>query len=144
MWILVLNGLVLGGILGLTSYHGIGFELGTFVIAHGVIELSVIAIAGGTGLMMGWSVLRPGLVSRRDSLIVVARKAVKVLVGCLPLLVVAGIIEGFISPAEGIPWQMKWAIGIVSGILLHGYLLVAGRNKSAIKDAISLSIPNID
>jgi len=144
LWILVLNGLTIGGILGLTAYHGIGFDLGSFVIGHGVVELSVIGIAGGTGLMIGWSVLQPGLLSRRDSLTLAARKAVKVLMGCLPLLVVAGLIEGFISPAEGIPWQVKWGIGITSGVLLHGYLLMAGRKKATFRDALSLSIPNID
>jgi uncharacterized membrane protein SpoIIM required for sporulation len=144
LWILILNGLSIGGILGLTSYYGIGFDLGSFVIAHGVVELSVIGIAGGTGLMMGWAILQPGLISRRDSLTLAARKAIKLLMGCLPLLVVAGLIEGFISPAEGIPWQVKWAIGIMSGILLHGYLLMAGREKTPIRDALSLSIPSID
>jgi uncharacterized membrane protein SpoIIM required for sporulation len=144
LWILVLNSLTLGGILGLTTYHGIGFDLGSFVIAHGVIELSVIGIAGGTGLMLGWSVLQPGLLSRRDSLTLAARKAVKLLMGCLPLLVLAGLIEGFISPAEGIPWQVKWGIGIMSGVLLYGYLLMAGRRKAAVRDALFLSIPNID
>ena len=116
-------------------------------LIKGLVEtrrVSVIAIAGGTGLMLGWSILHPGLLSRRDSLTLAARKAIKLLMGCLPLLVVAGLIEGFISPAEGIPWQVKWGFGITSGILLHGYLLWAGRDRGTIRDAISLSIPNID
>jgi len=129
VWILVTNGLMLGGLLGLTTYHGIGFELATFVIGHGVIELSVIFMSGGSGLMLGWALLRPGLMRRRDALAVAAQKAVRLLGGAVPWLIVAGIIEGFISPSETIPWQIKWAVGIGSGIFFYSYLFLAGREK---------------
>jgi uncharacterized membrane protein SpoIIM required for sporulation len=129
IWILVQNGLDLGGLLGLTSYYGIGFDLATFVIGHGVIELSVIFMAGGSGLMLGWALIHPGLLRRRDALTLAARKAVMLLLGAAPMLVVAGTIEGLISPSETIPWPVKWSIGIVSGILLYSYLLLAGREK---------------
>jgi uncharacterized membrane protein SpoIIM required for sporulation len=128
-WILVNNGLILGGLFGLTSYHGIGFDLATFVIGHGVIELSVIFMAGGSGLMLGWALLRPGLMRRRDALTVAAQKAVKLMGGAVPWLVVAGAIEGFISPSETIPWPVKWGVGILSGILFYSYLFLAGREK---------------
>ena len=126
LWIMVLNGLMLGGITGLTAHYGVGFELWTFVIGHGVVELSVIFIAGGTGLMLGWSILRPGLLRRRDALAQAAQLAVRLVAGCVPLLVIAGIIEGFISPAETLPWYVKWAVGLLSGALLYGYLLLSG------------------
>jgi len=60
LWVLFFNGLMIGTLTGLTSYYGIGFELWTFVIGHGVIELSVIFMAGGSGLMLGWAILRGG------------------------------------------------------------------------------------
>jgi uncharacterized membrane protein SpoIIM required for sporulation len=128
-WLLVLNGLILGSLLGLTSYHGIGFDLATFVIGHGVIELSVIFMAGGSGLMLGWALLRPGLLRRRDALTIAAQKAVKLMGGAVPWLVIAGAIEGFISPSETIPWPVKWAVGIISGLLMYSYLFLAGREK---------------
>ena len=109
------------------GWIGIGFELWTFVIGHGVIELTVIFIAGGSGLMLGWAILRPGLMRRRDALALAARKAVYLLLGAVPWLVVAGTIEGFISPNEDIPIPVKWAVGIGSGIVLYSYLLFAGR-----------------
>jgi uncharacterized membrane protein SpoIIM required for sporulation len=130
-YILVNNGLMLGGLLGLTSQYGVGWDLANFVIGHGVIELSVIFMAGGSGLMIGWAILRPGLMRRRDALALAARKAVWLLSGAAPMLVVAGIIEGFISPSETIPPPVKWAVGIGSGILLYSYLLLAGREKKA-------------
>jgi uncharacterized membrane protein SpoIIM required for sporulation len=120
---------MIGTLTGLTAFHGIGFELWTFVIGHGVIELSVIFMAGGSGLMLGWAILRPGLLRRRDALAQAARKAVYLLLGAVPWLGVAGTIEGFISPNENIAIPVKWVVGIVSGILLYSYLSLAGRER---------------
>jgi uncharacterized membrane protein SpoIIM required for sporulation len=129
LWLMIFNGLLLGGITGLTIYYDVGFELWTFVIGHGVIELSVIFIAGGSGLMLGWALLQPGLLRRRDALTLAAQKAVWLIIGCIPLLVIAGLIEGFISPAETLPWPVKWGVGLVSGVILYSYLFLAGREK---------------
>ncbi len=144
VWLMVFNGLLLGGILGLTAYHGVGFDLGTFVIGHGVIELSVIFIAGGTGLMLGWAVIHPGALRRRDALTLAAHKAVRLVVGCVPLLFIAGLIEGFISPAENLPWYIKWGVGVVSGVLLYAYLLFAGRGEEGelVTAPFSPSVPD--
>ena len=131
VYILISNGLLIGGILGLTVYHGVGFELLTFMVGHGVVELTVIFIAGGCGLLLGWALLRPGLLSRRDALQLAARDAVQLLSAAVPLLLVAGLIEGFVSPAENIPWPLKFAVGGASGLLLYAYLLLAGRPKDA-------------
>ena len=146
LWVLVQNGLLLGGLMGLTYHYGVGFDLATFVIGHGVVELSVIFIAGGSGLMLGWAILQPGLLRRRDALVIVARKAVQLLGGAVPWLVVAGLIEGFISPSEAIPPPVKWAVGIGSGILFYSYLLLAGRDPKpryrTLKAATSPSTPD--
>jgi uncharacterized membrane protein SpoIIM required for sporulation len=130
VWIMIFNGLLLGGLTGLTAYHDVAFELWTFVIGHGVIELNVIFIAGGSGLMLGWTVLQPGLLRRRDALVFAAHKAVRLIMGCVPLLVLAGLIEGFISPADYIPWPVKWGLGLASGLLLYAYLGLAGRGQA--------------
>ncbi len=130
LWVMILNGLMLGSLTGVAAYYNIAFELWTFVIGHGVIELSVIMIAGGAGLQIGWAILHPGLVRRRDALSLAAGKAVRLLVGCVPLLVVAGLIEGFISPAENIPVILKWFIGVGSGVLLYSYLWLSGRERA--------------
>lgn len=129
LWVLFLNGLIIGTLTGLTAFHGIGFELWTFVIGHGVIELTIIFIAGGSGLMLGWALLKPGLLRRRDALAQAAQKSVYLLLGAVPWLVIAGTIEGFISPSETIAIPVKWTVGIVSGIILYSYLLLAGRER---------------
>ena len=129
LWVMFFNGLMIGTLTGLTSFHGIGFELWTFVIGHGVIELTVIFMAGGSGLMLGWAILRPGLMRRRDALTQAARKAVYLLLGAVPWLVIAGIIEGFISPNNDIAPSIHWVVGIVSGMIFYSYLLLAGRES---------------
>ena len=131
-WILLYNGLSIGGIFGLLQAHNLSAGLAEFVVAHGFVEMSVIFVAGGCGLSMGDALLRPGLQTRVAALIQRTRAAVLVILGCAPLLVIAGIIEGFISPS-GLPWWVKLTVGVATGIALHAYWLLAGRNDSAQK-----------
>lgn len=126
LYVLVQNGLVLGVVAGAAQAYGFSGSLWGFVAAHGVIELSVIFIAGGAGLQLGWAVVRPGLLTRRASLVLAARRAMQLLLGCALLLVLAGLIEGFVSPSA-LPPAAKYAVALGSGALLYVYLLLAGR-----------------
>ncbi len=121
------NGLSLGSVLGLMQVYGHAGALLEFVVGHGVLELSEITMAGGSGLMLGYAVLHPGLLSRKDALVVTAQKAVRLLLGSAPLLVVAGLIEGLLSPSHA-PVLLKVAVGLGSGVLLYSYLFLAGRH----------------
>ena len=126
LYVLAFNGAMVGAILALTYRAGFGNDLATFMVGHGVIELSCIFISGGAGLLIGTALLMPGDLSRGDALKSRGMEAVRLIIGCVPLLVVAGIIEGFISPQPINP-IIKISIGALTGIALYSYLLLGGR-----------------
>jgi uncharacterized membrane protein SpoIIM required for sporulation len=131
LYVLFMNGILLGSVAGVSHLYDFSDNLWGFVAAHGVVELSVIFIAGGAGLQLGWSILRPGLLTRRAALVVAARRAVQLLFGCVPLLVLAGLIEGFVSPSDVLPLWFKLFVSFSSGVLLYSYLLLAGRTPAS-------------
>jgi uncharacterized membrane protein SpoIIM required for sporulation len=128
LYIMAMNGASIGAVLSLTYLAGFGNELVTFMAAHGVIELTCIFIAGGAGLLIGSAFILPNDLSRADALRVRGRHAVQLIIGCVPLLFLAGIIEGFISPAP-IPPFIKFGVAALSGLALFSYLLLAGREE---------------
>jgi len=134
IYILAFNGASFGAILALVYRAGFGNDLLLgFVISHGVIELTCIFIAGGAGLLIGTALLMPGDLTRADALKSRGLEAVRLIIGCIPLLVIAGIIEGFISP-QPIPFAIKIGIGAITGITLFSYLLLAGREVEENED----------
>ena len=121
VYILVLNGVLIGAIAGLCHLHGAALSLWSFVSPHGYIELTTIFIAGGAGLKLGYSLIAPSLFTRKRALTDAAKTAIRLLAGCVALLVVAGIIEGFVSPSS-LPRVFKIGFGAITGVLLFIYL----------------------
>ena len=128
LYYMAVNGLSIGSVLALTFQAGYAGELLTFMAGHGVIELTCIFIAGGAGMLFGTALLFPGDRPRFDNLRLRGREAAQLITGCVPLLAVAGTIEGFISPAP-IPAAMKYTVAAVTGLALYAYLLLAGRGE---------------
>jgi uncharacterized membrane protein SpoIIM required for sporulation len=127
---LISNGLSIGTVFGVCQIYGMAGRLLAFVAAHGVLELTAIFISGGAGLMIGKALLFPGQYSRIDSLKLVGKDAGRLFAGCLPLLLIAGSIEGFISPRTDLDSSAKFAISLTTMICLFLYLFVPRHKKS--------------
>lgn len=123
------NGLfAFGGPLQVCIEHGVGARLITFMMAHGVIELTTIFIAGGAGMIIGFSILFPGDRPRRQAVLEKSREALILIMGCFPLLVLAGLIEGMISLNRHVGQPSRIIVAIISAIFLIGYLGFSGRD----------------
>src|SRR5581483_9899356 len=91
----------------------------SLILTHGVLELTAICISGGAGLMLGWALIAPGVLTRRDAL----RQAA----GSALMLVVAGLIESYVTPH--FPGSVRWSVSAASALFLVGYFGWAGRRK---------------
>ncbi|GAC1442880.1 MAG: stage II sporulation protein M [Chloroflexota bacterium] len=120
-YILAMNGISLGVVGALVAQNHLSVQFWAFVAPHGVIELSVVFMAGGAGLMIGDALLRPGLQRRADALGDAVRVSVQILLGCIPLLVVAGTIEAFFSPSAA-PVGLKGFVAVVLAVALYTYI----------------------
>jgi len=123
---LVYNGIILGAVSGIFANYRESPHLWAFILPHGVIELTAICIAGGAGLWLASGFLLPGRVTRRQALVERGRESILLLAGTVLMLVVAGLIEGFISPSH-LPNPVKLALAGLFATLLVAYLTLAGR-----------------
>ncbi|MCH0572649.1 stage II sporulation protein M [Streptomyces sp. MUM 136J] len=133
LWILFLNVLNLGVGLGLMSSAG---RLDTFLgllLPHGLLELTAVFVAAGTGLRLGWTVIDPGPRTRRTALAEEGRAAVGMAMGLALVLLVSGAIEGFVTPS-GLPTWARISIGIAAELAFLAYVYVLGGRASRTGD----------
>jgi uncharacterized membrane protein SpoIIM required for sporulation len=121
VYMLIFNGLLIGVIGTACATAGISLQLWSFVAPHGVLELPAIMIAGGAGLKLAQGLLFPGLLPRRESVGRAGTEAVKLTLGCVPILIVAGVIEGFVSPTD-LSVAMKFTMASATFVLFVAYL----------------------
>ncbi len=126
--LLAYNGLALGAVTGHFANQGMLGYLWTFVIGHGVLELTAIWIAGAAGFLVGHALLAPGELRRADALVVKGRIALRMLGAVIVLLVLAGLIEGLLS-ARGNAWESQLAVSGVSLLVLLAYLAHGARRS---------------
>ena len=128
IYMMFFNGLLIG-VIGVACYlSGMSVQLWSFVAPHGVLELPAIFIAGGAGLRIAQGLLFPGVLSRRDSLARAGSEAVQLLLGTIPILVIAGLIEAFVSPTS-LPVPLKFCMAAALFVLLNLYLFGMGRDE---------------
>ena len=121
VYLLAFNGVMIGSVAALVAQVGLAYDLWAFVFPHGALELPAIFFAGGAGLLLARGILLPGQYRRVDALKVYGLQAAKLLYGIVPMLMIAGFIEGFFSPQTWIPNAVKYMVGTVLLVLLVRY-----------------------
>jgi uncharacterized membrane protein SpoIIM required for sporulation len=128
IYMMFTNGMLIGVIGAATWQAGMALQLWSFVAGHGALELPAIFISGGAGLEIARGMLFPGLLPRRESLALAGGRAARLMIGIVPMLIVAGIIEGFVSPS-GIATPLKFLLSGVLLVALTTYLTRVGLPK---------------
>ncbi len=105
-----------------------GNALAGFMVGHGVIEISTVLFCGGAGAMIGYALVNPGDLTRTQALKKKGMEAARIVIGSACLLVIAGIIEGFLSPSN-LPAWIKIGTGVSTGIAMYSYLFLVGREE---------------
>ncbi|HEY7236656.1 MAG TPA: stage II sporulation protein M [Gemmatimonadaceae bacterium] len=129
--LLVMNGVSFGGVLGLYQSKGIITLIIAFVAPHGVLELTAVCIAGGAGFLLAAALLLPGRRTRARALVENGRRAIRLVAAATVLLLVAGTLEGFVSPIPSWPLGAKLAVSAVTLVLLVLYL-GSGRERRSL------------
>lgn len=130
LYIIGFNGFMLGGIFAFTAAYQLDGRLFAFIISHGVVELSVIIIAGAMGLQLGEALIRPGSRNRLQAFQETSISAGKVLLAVTPFLIFAGLIEGFVSPDQDFNLLQRSIIGVCSGTIFWLILLFGVPGKA--------------
>jgi uncharacterized membrane protein SpoIIM required for sporulation len=126
IYVLLTNGLMLGALSAILGRGEHALTFWSLLAPHGGIELLAICVCGGSGLLMGWALISPGDYSRRDALVLAARRAVPLVVGVIPIFGIAALVEAFVTPAP-LPAWLKLTIGAVGAAAVAAYLTLAGR-----------------
>ncbi len=126
--VLLLNGVLFGAVAAVFAQEGVGDVFWTFVAGHGFVEIPAFLIAAAGGLRLGGALLRPGARTRGDALVHEAVEAGQLLGGTTVLLILAALIEAFVSPSN-LSVTAKVAVGMTSGAVVLAWLLLGGRGS---------------
>jgi uncharacterized membrane protein SpoIIM required for sporulation len=131
LWFLFTNGMMLGVIGAACHHYEMSLALWSFVAPHGSLELPSILIAGAAGLRIGHSMLFPGALRWKDSVARGGVEATQLVSGIIPMLIVAGTLEGFFSPSHAPIW-LKFTVGGLLFALLSLWLLHPVKARAAL------------
>ncbi|MGV0103249.1 Stage II sporulation protein M [Nostoc sp. DSM 114160] len=120
-YLMIFNGLLIGAVSTLVGQNNLAYPFWAFVFPHGSLELPAIFFAGGAGFLLARAILFPGKYRRGDALKFYGYQAVQLVFGIVPMLLIAGAIEGFFSPNPNVPDAIKYLAGIGLFILLVLY-----------------------
>ena len=135
---LMFNGALLGLVAGLAVKAGHGDVAFSLIYGHGFLELTVIVVASAAGMRIGWAIVDPGYRPRSLALREEALNGVEIVAGTIPFFVLAGLVEGFFTPAGFGP---LWAgvVGTFFGVSYWTLLLWRGSGSAPVRTASVLS-----
>ncbi|WP_147105716.1 stage II sporulation protein M [Nesterenkonia populi] len=140
-FVLMVNAVGVGMAGGVMHEQGAAAEFWIYILPHGLLELTAVFVAGAAGLRIFWSWVAPGRMRRTDSLVQEAQRLITVAVGLVFVLLVAGVIEGFVTPSN-LPYSVRIAIGAAALAAFWGYTLILG--SRAAKAGVSGSLGEYD
>ncbi len=132
LYLLLYNGRMLGTLEGVVYNHGFFRDFNALILTHGVLELTAICISGGSGFLLAKAMIAPGNRTRRDALKAVSGDAFGLLAGSTALLIVAGVIEAYVTPHFS--QTVRWSVATASALFLllyFGFVPLLGRVRGA-------------
>jgi uncharacterized membrane protein SpoIIM required for sporulation len=127
IWLLFQNVANLAIIGSIMIRHDHGAHFFGLILPHGLLELTAVFVAGGTGLKLFWSWVEPGELTRTQSLAREGRTAGTIALGLIAVLLVSGIIEAFVTPSP-LPTWARVSIGLIAEAVFFAYVFVLGRS----------------
>lgn len=130
IFLMAYNGFILGAFFALFASRGLGFELGGWLLIHGVTELFAIIIAGAAGMRVGWALANPGDLTRLAAAAEATRKIALAVVGVVVMLFLAGLLEGFgrqLITSDA----LRYLIAATTGAFWISYFYLTGRRETA-------------
>ncbi|NLP14874.1 MAG: stage II sporulation protein M [Clostridium sp.] len=122
-YVLIKNGFMIGSLAALYNLKNANFLFWSLILPHGILELFAIFLCGAAGLKMGYSLINPGQYSRKDSFILRSKTTLKMVLGTIPIFIIAGFIEGYFTPLA-IPELIKYIFALLTLVLLILYIAV--------------------
>jgi uncharacterized membrane protein SpoIIM required for sporulation len=130
-FILVFNGANVGQAAGVFAAVGEQAKFYGLILPHGLLEVSAIIVAGGAGLAIGWAIIDPGDRTRTAALAEQGRRSAVIVLGLMLAFIVAGTIEGFVTPSD-LPTSMRVGVGVTVCVAFWTYVVVLGRRAAAL------------
>ncbi|MFT7474981.1 MAG: putative membrane protein SpoIIM required for sporulation [Verrucomicrobiales bacterium] len=128
--LLVFNGASVGQAAGLFHDAGQATKFWGLILPHGLLELTAIIVAGGAGMQIGWALIVPGDRTRSQALTEQAQRAVSIVIGLILVFILAGLIEGFVTPSPFATW-VRISIGAAAFVAFWSYVLALGPSAAA-------------
>lgn len=143
-FLLMQNGIMVGTFTTFFYQQGMLGESLLAIMLHGTLELSSIVVSGAAGLAMGNGWLFPGTYSRLSSFRMGARRGLKIVVGTVPLFIIAGFIEGYVTRHTEVPDIVRLSFIVLSALFVIFYFVILPykRSKDARKKQEDTPLPN--